>query len=107
MSTPPIDTQQAAGFLNSLFDFSFTNFVATRLIKVLYVLAIIGAAFCALAMVVSSFTASIVQGIVVLLIVAPLAFFFMVIYARVMMELLIVLFRMSEHLAEIAQQGRR
>lgn len=104
---PPVNAQQAAGFLSSLFDLSFTNFITTKLIKVLFVISIILAACVAIFLVMSGFARGAVEGILMLLIVAPLIFFFYVIYARVGMEVLIVIFRCSEHLEEIAKQGRR
>jgi hypothetical protein len=42
-----------------------------------------------------------------MLVVAPLVFLATVIYARVLLEIMIMVFRMAEHLAEIARQGRR
>ena len=104
---PPINAQQAAGFLSSLFDLSFTNFITTKLIKVLFVISIILAACFAIFLVMGGFARGAVEGILMLVIVAPLIFFFYVIYARVGMEVLIVIFRCSEHLEEIARQGRR
>jgi hypothetical protein len=90
-----------------LFDLSFTNFITPKLIKVLFVISIVLAGLGALAVVGSAFMSSAIAGIFALLIVAPILFLFYVIYARVMMEVLIVIFRGSEHLAEIAKQGRR
>jgi hypothetical protein len=71
------------------------------------VISIILAACLALVVVMGGFARGAVEGIVALLIIAPLLFFFYVIYARVGMEVLIVIFRCSEYLAEIAKQGRR
>lgn len=104
---PPINSQQAAGFLASLFDLSFTNFITPKLIKVLFVLSIVLIGLGALALVGSAFMQSAIGGIFVLLIVAPLFFLFEVIVARVWMEVLIQLFRACDYLAEIAKQGRR
>jgi hypothetical protein len=104
---PPVSAAEASGFLSSLFDLSFTTFITTKLIKILFVISIILAACGSLFVVVSGFTMGALQGILALVIVAPLLFFFYVIYARVIMEVLIVIFRCSEYLAEIAKQGRR
>lgn len=105
--------EQSVGFLSSLFDFSFTSFITTKLIKVLYALAILGAALAGLGFfllaVVSGFKESALAGLGALVIggiVAALVFFLWVLYARVLLEIIIVIFRMSEHLAEIARQGR-
>lgn len=105
---PPIDTQQAAGFISSLFDLSFSSFITPKLIKVLFVISIVLAAFGSLFVVLTGFQAGgVFGGLGALLIVAPILFFFYVMYARVVMEVLIVIFRCSEYLAEIAKQGRR
>ena len=105
---PPINTQEAAGFISSLFDLSFSSFITPKLIKVLFVISIVLAAFGSLFVVMTGFQAGgVFGGLGALLIVAPLVFFFYVMYARVVMEVLIVIFRCSEYLAEIAKQGRR
>lgn len=59
----------AKGFLPSLFEFSFSSFVATRVVKVLYVLIV-----------------------------------FVAVY-RVLLEVMVVVFRMAEDLAEIRRRG--
>ena len=105
---PPINTQEAAGFISSLFDLSFSSFITPKLIKVLFVISIVLAAFWIARVVMSGFqVGGVFGGTGALLIVAPIIFFFYVMYARVIMEVLIVIFRCSEYLAEIAKQGRR
>jgi hypothetical protein len=104
---PPINAQQAAGFLSSLFDLSFSNFITTKLIKVLFVICLVLAVFGALAVILAGFARGAVEGIFALVILAPLLFLFYVILARVQMEVLIVIFRSCEYLEEIAKQGRR
>ena len=95
------------GFFGSLFDFSFSSFVTGKLIKVLYVLAIILAALGAVGIIVFANSPMSTMNPVVAIIVAPIIFLLYIILARVQLEILIVIFRMSEHLAEIAEQGRR
>jgi asparagine N-glycosylation enzyme membrane subunit Stt3 len=99
--------QSARGFLEALFDLSFTSFVTTRLVKVLYILAIVGAAVGCLMMVVGGFARGAVYGVVSLVILAPLFFLAVTIYARVLLEVVMVIFRIGEHAAEIAEQGRK
>jgi Domain of unknown function (DUF4282) len=103
--TPPA-AEEARGLLSSLFDLSFTTFITSKLIKVVYALAIAFAALVAAALLVSGFSQGTLVGLL-MLIVAPIVFLAIVIYARVILEIMIVVFRMAEHLAEIAQQGRR
>jgi len=103
----PVTAAQARGFLASLFDLSFTSFVASKLIKVLYVIAIAVTAVVALSFALAGFSKDVASGLLMLIIVTPLVFLAGVIYARVVLEIIIVVFRMAEHLEEIAQQGRR
>jgi uncharacterized protein DUF4282 len=103
---PSATGAQAPGLLSSLFDMSFTTFVTSKLISLLYAMAIAFAALVAAALLVSGFSQGTLVGLL-MLIVAPLVFLATIIYARVILEIMIVVFRMAEHLAEIAQQGRR
>jgi hypothetical protein len=98
--------EESKGFFGSLFDFSFTSFVTGKVIKVLYVLLMIVLVLALVVFVVLTQNQPYPAGIVAL-IAAPIIFFLYLILIRVYMEILIVIFRMSEHLAEIAQQGRR
>jgi uncharacterized protein DUF4282 len=95
------------GFLASLFDFSFTALVSSKVIKFLYGLSMLGAGLGALFFIIGGFTHSAGLGIVMLIIGAPLYFLLVVIYARVLLEIIMVIFQMAEHVAEIAAQGRR
>ena len=103
--TPPASGAEGRGVLSSLFDLSFTTFITSKLIKVLYAMAIALAALVAATLLVSGFSQGTLVGLL-MLIVAPIVFLGTVIYARVLLEIMIVVFRMAEHLAEIAQQGR-
>ena len=109
------------GFFRSLFDFSFSHFVVTKMIKVLYGLAIIAAGILALVVLISGLGAagaafqgspyhSSSPGLGVLAVIggligAPLVFLLAVVCARIYLEVLIVVFRISEHVAEIASRG--
>jgi hypothetical protein len=88
------------GFFRSLFDISFTSFITTKIIKFLYVLALVLIGLGALILIVSAFLASVAAGAFVLLIVAPLMTFLYVIYARVVLEVIIQIFRINEHLRD-------
>ena len=87
-------------FLSSLFDISFTSFVTTRIIKVVYVITLVLIGLTALVFVVASFAQSVAGGLFVLLIVAPLLSLLYVIYARVLLELVMAIFRIMEHTGE-------
>ena len=99
--------ESIGNFFKSLFDFSFTTFITTRLIKLIYVIALIAIGLATLFIIVASFGVSAAAGLAGLLVIAPLFVLFATIYTRVLLELIIVVFRISEHAAEIAAQGRR
>jgi hypothetical protein len=88
------------GFFSSLFDLSFTSFVTTKIIKVIYVLSLILIALFALVFVVAAFQDSTGAGLFVLVIAAPLGALLYTIYTRVILEFVIQDFRISELLRD-------
>lgn len=96
--------EQTKSFVESLFDFSFTVFVTSKIIKLLYILSIVGAAIASLFLITLGFTVSTVIGVLMLLIGAPLVFLLCVTYARVFLEIMIVIFRISEHTAQVVEK---
>jgi hypothetical protein len=94
------------GFFGALFDLSFSSFVTTKIIKVLYVLAIVIAGIIALAYTIAAFAADPVLGLLTLVILAPLGFLLYVIYTRVILELIIVIFRILETNTELVHLQR-
>lgn len=90
------------GFLRALFDFSFSEFVTTRLIKLLYGIGVLLAAVAALVVVVGGFSDSASVGVVAL-ILSPVVFLAFVILVRVYLELVIVVFRIAEHARDLAR----
>ncbi len=92
------------GFWGSLFDFSFTDFITSKIIRILYVLLIIVAVVLALLAIVAAFISSALLGVVTLIVLAPLGFIVAVICVRVYLEIVIVIFRIAENTAEIARQ---
>jgi Domain of unknown function (DUF4282) len=96
VGAPPVSEAKAVedkGFFGSLFDFSFESFITTKLVPVLYGLALVAVVLTAIGL----FTrggAGILLGLIVLA--------FGTIYARVMMETIIVFFRIAEHTRDMA-----
>jgi hypothetical protein len=95
------------GFFGSLFDLSFRSLITTRIVKLLYVISIIVIGLGALAIIAIAFNASTAAGVVTLIIVAPLYALVYLIWTRVVLELVIVLFRIMENTQELVEQGRR
>src|SRR5690348_10269055 len=71
----PVSAAEATGFLSALFDLSFTTFITSKLIKILFVISIILAACGALFLIVSGFNIGVLPGILMLVVGAPLLFF--------------------------------
>lgn len=86
------------GFVASLFDLSFTSFVTTKLIRVLYVLSLVmlGLGYVVGAAMVFG-SAGGAAGVLWLFLFGPLMVFFYTLAYRVLFELVIVLFRIFEN----------
>ena len=98
-----MDTQ---GFLGSIFDLSFTEFITIRIIKFLFILGIIFAAIGTLLLIVTGFSNGIGAGILSL-VLSPLIFLVYVLLARVSCEMIIVIFRIAENTGRLVDQGNR
>jgi len=93
---------EVKGFFVKLFDLSFTEFITPRIIKLLFVLAIIISGIAALVM----FFAGIVQGgasALLAIILVPLVFLLYVIIARVWLELIMVMFRIAGNIDKLVE----
>ncbi|HKG38402.1 MAG TPA: DUF4282 domain-containing protein [Conexibacter sp.] len=104
------------GFLGSLFDLSFTSFVTTKLIKVLYVLSLVLLAIGYVVIAIACFSSggdsvtvngdgtfernsggNTGLGLLWLFVIGPILLFFYVLLYRVFFELVVVLFRIFEN----------
>lgn len=94
-------SEEPKGIAAALMDLSFSEFVTTRLIKIIYVLGIIGAGLGGVGMIVTGFMQGFVSGLVGI-VVAPIIFALAVISVRVWLELVIVVFRIAEHTGKLA-----
>lgn len=87
---------EGEGFFKRLFDVSMTSFVTPSIIKLLFVLAIIGVSIVSVIVLVSGF-ATIDEDGVILVILAPIMWLLGIIYWRVILELVIVVFRIERN----------
>jgi hypothetical protein len=105
------------GFFGSLFDLSFTSFVTTKLIKVLYVLSLVILVIAYVVIAIAFFTSgggdevtvtadgtfqtdsggSAALGLLWLFVLGPLFLFFYTLAYRVVFEIVVVLFRIFEN----------
>jgi hypothetical protein len=115
------------GFFRSLFDLSFTEFVTTRVIKVLYVLTLVLLVIGYLGIAIVIFTGgqdvatfdettgefttesegSVGLGLLWLVLIGPLLLFLYTLLYRVFYELLIVVFRIYENTRDQLELTRR
>ncbi len=98
--------KDSKGFFAALFDMSFDEFVTTRIIKLLFVLACVGALIMAFTMFVAGIASGDAAGFLISLIFAPVAFVVWVILARVWLELIIVAFRIAENTSRLVEHVR-
>ena len=95
------------GFLSALFDFSFTSFVTTRIIKVLYVLITVLVCLTALFYTILAFRVSAGFGIVTLIIGDPLYIIIVMAFWRLVLEAFVVVFRIAEDVRAIRERAGR
>lgn len=105
------------GFFGSLFDLSFRHFVTGKVVSFLYVVslifAVLNALFSAvyLSVLLGAFVSAAadssavgwVLGILLFCVVAPLLLLLSVVYVRVLLEIVVVLFRIADNTAETAR----
>lgn len=92
---------QDKGFLGSLFDIGFRSFVTTKIVSVLFVIAMVLSAIYTLFLIATAFSADSGAGIGVL-VFSPLIFFLFVLYSRVLLEFVVVVFRIYENTSIMA-----
>lgn len=90
--------------IGALFDLSFKRFVTLSVIKVLYALAIAVIALIWLLVVISGFTQGALQGLGMLVIGTLIAALYIIFY-RVMLELVVVIFRIGENTSKLVERS--
>jgi len=88
------------GFITTLFDFSFSEFLTTKIIKILYGIGVLLAGLAALSSIIYGFKLGVGAGIGVL-ILSPLVFLLVVVIVRIYLEIMVVLFRIAEDVREM------
>jgi hypothetical protein len=102
MSAEATDTR---GFLGALFDFGFTSFVTPKVIKVLYMLIVIGTIVSALVFTIIVFKASVMFGFLMLIFGDPLFILITLAIYRVILEFFVVTFRVAEDIRALRERG--
>jgi len=110
-ATPTTRSNTGRGFTAGLLDFSFTTFVTTRVVKVLYVLFLMAVGLGTIAGIMAGLSTtaagSAMQSQLAMALglaqiaFTPIAALMVVICGRIAFESIVVFFRVAEHLAEI------
>jgi hypothetical protein len=93
----------------AIFDFSFTNFVTTKLIKIIYAISLVMVVLGFFGMVIGGFGAMLSDNVAfgfAMLCISPFLLVFWILMARVYSEFIIVIFRIAENMSELVEQGR-
>lgn len=92
------------GFIGDLFDFSFTEFVTSRVVQVLYVLSVLAVGLVSIVLIVALFGQGAGMGLLGLILV-PLGALLVLAYIRVALEFVVVLFRIYDNTCRMAEHG--
>ncbi len=101
-NAPTHDSVQAdeQGLISTLLDFSFSSFITTKFIKFIYAILVFGAGLGVIAFIIGGFRAGLLQGLFHVL-VSPIIGLLYLIFVRMWTELIVVAFRIAEHLRSI------
>jgi hypothetical protein len=94
--SPPVTTTSSKSFLGRLFDLSFSEFITPSIIKIIFIVGIAFAGLAAL-LVFASFVNQGGGATVLGILIAPLVFFVYVLFARVLAEVYLILFKIEEN----------
>jgi Domain of unknown function (DUF4282) len=98
------DAADTRGFLGALFDFGFTSFVTPKVIKVLYLLIVIGTVVSALVVTIIAFKAGTVFGLLMLVFGDPLFILIVLAIYRIILEFFVVTFRVAEDVRALRER---
>ena len=93
-------------FWQKLFEFEFRHFITPSIVKILYILGIIGASFSAVIVLISGLAAlgDSAAGGLFLILLAPAVWLLSVVYWRVLLELLIALIRTAQNTRDLVER---
>ena len=83
-------------FCTSLFDLSFTELITVKVIKIIYMVGIAAAGIVAITLIVRAFSKGFGVGLLHC-IAAPVVFVLIVVILRILLELILTLFRIEEN----------
>ncbi|MGH3939568.1 MAG: DUF4282 domain-containing protein [Pseudonocardiaceae bacterium] len=103
---PPGGQPPKMGFFGALFDFGFNHFVTPSIVKVIYVLGLIGITLGYVFWVIAGFTDSNIAGVLTLLLGPVVAILYLAFF-RMTLEFIVAVIRMSEDIHHRGFPGGR
>lgn len=103
MSSPmdQVSADDAKGFFGALFDFSFSSYITLKFIKLIYVVVTVVIGLMVVIFLITALASGSTGTIVLGIIVAPLFGLFFLIYARIMLEIIAIIFAIGGDTANI------
>lgn len=89
--------------MKDLFDFNFDNFVTPKIVKIVYILIVIGLAVTYVAIVVAAFASEPVVGFLTLIVIGPLVVLIYLALARMGLESLLSTIRTAQNTGELVR----
>lgn len=105
-SPAPAPPPNVQALFQSVFDFSFTKFVTPNIARVLYAIAVGLAGLITVVLILVGFSASTLSGVLAIIFLPAIVFLPATIYARVLLEMIIVVFRVADRLETLAEKQR-
>lgn len=102
----PLDeSHESVGLLDALLDLSFKTAITPKIVQVLYIVGLIAAALFTGRWALDSFQRGIMGGMTSLLF-APVLFILYALLTRILLEVVVALFRILEHLKSIDRKTK-
>ncbi len=92
------------GFISNLMDLDFNQFITIKMIKILYVISMIGSVLTGLTVILAGLAEGGVLGVVGGLLGGVITAALLLVMSRLWLELLIVIFRIADNTGKMANQ---
>lgn len=103
----PVDqSHESVGLLDALLDLSFKTAITPKIVQVLYIVGLIAAALFTGRWALASFQRDGIMGGMTSLLFAPVLFILYALLTRILLEVVVALFRILEHLRSIDRKTK-
>jgi uncharacterized membrane protein len=101
----PSPSLDAKGFFQSLFDFSFSSLITTRIIRIVYIVITVVYSLVAVVFLIAGLASGTGSGIAFAIIFVPIGYLLYLVFTRIWLELIIIVFRIGEDIRAIRTSG--